>query len=173
MPGRQSGRNTPRFIYRPGGQTQRNNNFDTVADKKYTAWIKSCCNEILLEPSTYTAISGILLEALVKSGIVVSIPATADYTVYALDKNKVFISDRVIMMKCSTCGITQAVAEEDKEFWKDAACIRSVCPGRFEKDESAQLDYYGKLFSTGDIVRINAREHTGLLERDDRGKTGG
>lgn len=168
MPGRQSGRNTPRFIYRPGEQSKKNYNFDTVAERKYTDWIASCCDEILIEPSTFTAISKIILEELVKNGIVVSIPATAEYTVYALDKDKVFISDEVILMKCGTCGITHAVSAENKEFWKDAACIRSTCAGRFEEDETTRLDYYGKLFSSGDIVRINAREHTGLLERDDR-----
>lgn len=168
MPGRQSGRNTPRFIYRPREQSKKNYNFDTVAERKYTDWIASCCDEIMIEPSTYTAISKIILEELVKDGIVVSIPATAEYTVYALDKDKVFISDDVILMKCDTCGITHAVSAENKEFWKDAACIRSACAGRFGEDETTRLDYYGKLFSSGDIVRINAREHTGLLERDDR-----
>lgn len=168
MPGRQSGRNTPRFIYRPGEQSKKNYNFDTVAEKKYTDWIASCCDEIMIEPSTFTAISKIILEELVKNGIVVGIPATAEYTVYALDKDKVFISDDVTLMKCDTCGITHAVSAENKEFWKDAACIRSACSGRFEEDETTRLDYYGKLFSSGDIVRINAREHTGLLERDDR-----
>lgn len=168
MPGRQSGRNTPRFIYRPSEQGKKNYNFDTVAEKKYTDWIASCCDEMLIEPSTYTAISKIILEELVKDGIVVSIPATAEYTVYALDKDKVFISDDITLMKCDACGIIHAVSYENKEFWKDAACIRSACAGRFEEDESTRLDYYGKLFSSGDIVRINAREHTGLLERDDR-----
>jgi len=168
MPGRQSGRNTPRFIYRPTEQGKKNNNFDTVAERKYTDWIESCCEEILIEPSTCTAISKIILEELVKNGIVVSITATAEYTVYALNKYKVFISDNVVLMKCDTCGITHAVSAENKEFWKDAACIRSACAGRFEEDESTCLDYYGKLFSSGDIVRINAREHTGLLDRNDR-----
>lgn len=168
MPGRQSGRNTPRFIYCPVDQSKKNANFDTVAEKKYTNWIESCCDEGLIEPSTFIAISKIILEELVKNGIVATIPATAEYSVYALDKEKVFISNNVTLMKCNTCGITHAVSGENKELWSDAACIRSACSGRFEVDESARLDYYGKLFSTGDIVRINAREHTGLLERDDR-----
>jgi hypothetical protein len=34
--------------------------------------------------------------------------------------------------------------------------------------ENAELGYFGKLYSSGDIVRISAKEHTGLLERDDR-----
>lgn len=167
MPG-QIARNTPRFLYRPSETAKKNYNFDTVAERKYTDWIESCCDEILIDPSTYTAISRIILEELVKNGIVVSIPAAAEYTVYALDKDKVFISDDVSLMKCNTCGITHAIASENKEFWREAPCIRSAYAGRFEEDESTRLDYYGKLFTSGDIVRVNAREHTGLLERDDR-----
>ena len=167
MPG-QIARNTPRFLYRPSETAKKNYNFDTVAERKYTDWIESCCDEILIDPSTYTAISRIILEELVKNGIVVSIPATAEYTVYALDKDKVFISDDVSLMKCNTCGITHAIASENKEFWREAPCIRSACAGRLEENESTRLDYYGKLFTSGDIVRVNAREHTGLLERDDR-----
>ena len=168
MPGRQSGRNTPRFLYRPSETGKKNYNFDTVAEKKYTEWIESCCEEIMIDPSTFALVSKIILEELVKKGIVVSIPATTDYTVYAIDKNKVFITDEVSMMKCETCGIISAIAAENKRFWQNAPCIRSACTGAFEEDERAGLDYYGKLFTSGDIVRINAREHTGLLERDDR-----
>lgn len=168
MPGLQSGRNTPRFLYKPTGQVKKNYSFDTVADGKYREWIASCCDEIMIEPSTFVGISQIILEELIKNGIVVAIPATAEYTVYALDKDKVFISDQVALLKCDTCGITHAVAEENKEVWIGAPCIRSNCAGSFEEDESTSLDYYGKLFTAGDIARINAREHTGLLERDDR-----
>ena len=168
MPGRQSGRNTPRFLYRPNETAKKNYNFDTVAEKKYTDWIASCCDESLIEPSTFKAISGIILEELVKSGIVVTIPATAEYTVYAVDKNQVFVTDKVTLMKCETCGITAAVAEENKDFWQDAPCTRSLCAGTLAEDQRAGLDYYGKLFTSGDIVRVNAREHTGLLERSDR-----
>lgn len=168
MPGRQSGRNTPRFLYRPSETAKKNYNFDTVAEKKYTEWIESCCDELMIEPSTFKGISKIILEELVKNGIVVSIPAAADYTVYAIDKDKVFIADEVTLMTCETCGITHAVAAENKSFWQDAPCTRSTCAGTFVEDERAGLDYYGKLFTSGDIVRVNAREHTGLLERDDR-----
>lgn len=167
-PGQQSGRNIPRFLYNPTGQGKKNYNFDLLSDRKYTGWIRSCCDEILLEPSVYVDISFVIMEELVKSGLVVSIPAAAEYSVYALDKNKVFISDDVAILKCGTCGTAFAVAAENKEFWQNAPCIRGACAGSLSEDESTRLDYYGKLFSSGDIVRVNAKEHTGLLQRDDR-----
>ena len=168
MPGRKSGRNTPRFIYHPEDQSKKNYNFDTIAEKKYTDWIATCCDRKIIDTSKYTVISSIILEELVKDGIVICIPANAGYSVYALDKNKVFISDNVTFMKCDTCGITHIVSAENKEFWENASCIRNICAGKFEEVESTQLGFYGKLFSSGDISRINVREHTGLLERDSR-----
>ena len=49
MPGRQSGRNTPRFIFKQNNPTgKRNFNFDTVAERKYTDWISSCCRMVHL-----------------------------------------------------------------------------------------------------------------------------
>ena len=169
MPGRQSGRNTPRFIFKQNDQGgKRNFNFDTVANRKYTDWISSCCDEIMIEPSTFTQISQIILEELVKSGLVTTIEQSPDYVVYGLNKDRGFITDKVLQLKCDTCGIGYAVAEENRDLWENAPCTRNVCNGSFEADDSDELDYYGKLFTSGDITRINAKEHTGLLERDDR-----
>lgn len=169
MPGRQSGRNTPRFIFKQNNTTnKRNFNFDTVAERKYTDWISSCCDEFMIEPSTIIQISQILLEELVRSGLVVTIAAAPDYVVYGLNKDHVYITDKVLQMNCDTCGIRYTVAEDNKGFWEGAPCMRSICSGSFEAEESNGLDYYGRLFTSGDIARINAKEHTGLLERDDR-----
>ncbi len=168
MPGRQSGRNTPRFIAQQRIAGRRNYNFDSVSDRKYTDWIFSCCDDILVESGTFSFISQIILEELLKKNIIVSIPFSAEFSVYGLNKEKVFITSEVIQMKCDNCGSVYAVAAENLDFWQQAPCARSVCFGMIEQDEGSSLDYYGKLFSSGDLSRINAREHTGLLERDNR-----
>ena len=168
MPGRQSGRNTPRFIYKPAGATKKLYAFDTVNERKYINWIESCCDEILIDAASFKMLSRIIIDELLKNGIVVNIPATPEYSVYAIDKNKAYISDSITKLKCNTCGTTISIADDNSEFWNGAPCIRSMCGGYFERSKETGLDYYGKLYSTGDMVRINAREHTGLLERDDR-----
>lgn len=56
----------------------------------------------------------------------------------------------------------------DAELWIGAPCQRTTCGGFLEEYESGEINYYGRLYSAGDLVRINAREHTGLLERPDR-----
>ncbi len=108
------------------------------------------------------------MDELVKTGLVTIIDESTDYLIYALNKNRVFISDKVLQTKCDTCGIEYSLAEENRILWEGAPCVRIVCNGSFEVEEKDELDYYGKLFTAGDIARINAKEHTGLLERDDR-----
>lgn len=73
-----------------------------------------------------------------------------------------------MQMRCDKCGSVYAVAAENAELWLGAPCQRTTCGGFLEEYESGEINYYGRLYSAGDLVRINAREHTGLLERPDR-----
>lgn len=57
LPGRQSGRNTPRFIAEHIGNGRASFEFDSPAANKYVDWIASCCNEVLVDDSTFRAIS--------------------------------------------------------------------------------------------------------------------
>ncbi|MBR5902083.1 DEAD/DEAH box helicase [bacterium] len=166
LPGLQAGRNLPRFIYQLNGIGRKRTTFDSINDKKYVSWILSC-SDIIME-DTAGAVCNIIIEELVRSGLVVNIQANDEYSIFAIDKSKVIISDKVSFERCETCGITYAVSENNKALWKDAHCLRKGCSGKLKEDVSVGLDYYGKLFSSGDIVRINAREHTGLLERENR-----
>lgn len=66
------------------------------------------------------------------------------------------------MLECQQNG------KQDAEFWIGAPCQRTTCGGILERYDTGEINYYGRLYSAGDLVRINAREHTGLLERSNR-----
>jgi len=168
MPGRQTGRNTPRFIYLPKTPVKKNYSFDSLSDRKYLDWIESCCGEELVDVSTLEAISKMVLEELAKEGTIKILALNPEYSVFALDKNKVFITDHVSQVICDSCGTSNSIASENLAFWKDACCTRNSCEGIQHENSAFAYDYYGKLYSSGDLARINAKEHTGLLERDDR-----
>ena len=168
LPGRQSGRNTPRFIAEHIGSGRASHEFDSPTGKKYVAWIESCCSEILLEGNCFPVISKYILEESVRSGVVSLVPSSVDYKIYGLNKERVYITDEVVQMRCEKCGSTYAVSAEDAVFWQEAPCQRANCGGFLEQYELGDINYYGRLYSAGDLVRINAREHTGLLERPDR-----
>ena len=168
LPGRQSGRNTPRFIAERIGNGRTSIEFDSIATNKYTNWIASCCTEFLIDDSIFPAISKYILEEAVKLNVVLPVPSSPNYKIYGLNKERVYITNDVMQMRCDECGSVYAVAAENAELWIGAPCQRTVCNGMIDEDDEQQSNYYGHLFSTGNIARINAREHTGLLERGDR-----
>ena len=79
-----------------------------------------------------------------------------------------YISDNVVQLRCEKCGSVSAVSADNAELWSGVPCQRVTCGGFLKVDENIGLGYYGRLYSAGDLARINAREHTGLLERPDR-----
>lgn len=168
LPGRQSGRNTPRFIVENLGGGKKSYDVDTPFSNKYADWIADCCKTVLIEETNFAHIGRFILEEAVKCGVVSVVPSAPEYKVYGLNKEKVYVSSDVVQMRCDTCGSVYSISAEDLEFWQNAPCQRSNCGGYIQEDEASGLGYYGKLYSSGDLERINAREHTGLLERPDR-----
>ena len=168
LPGRQSGRNTPHFIAEHIGNGRSFFEFDSPAANKYVDWISSCCNELLVDDSIFQSISRFILDEAVKLNVISLVPSSANYKIYGLNKERVFITDDVMQMRCDKCGSVYAVAAENAELWIGAPCPRTACGGFLEEYDTGEINYYGRLYNAGDLVRINAREHTGLLERQDR-----
>ena len=168
LPGIQAGRNTPRFVAEHIGNGRTSHDFDSPAANKYTDWIASCCTEIMVEESNFREISKFILEEAIKLKVVSLVPSSVNYKIYGLNKGRVFITDHVVQMRCQKCGSVYAVSAENAELWADAPCQRTNCGGLLEEYETGEINYYGRLYSAGDLARINAREHTGLLERPDR-----
>lgn len=167
LPG-QSGRNTPRFIYELTAKGKRLYTFDLVTNSRYTDWIQACSDEFFVGEEVFQSIGKIILEELINKGIVVPMPSPPGYTVWALDKQKTMISTHVKQFVCDECGSMLSATEENSSIWEGAPCLISKCDGHVHLNEQASLGYYGKLYSSGDMERVMAKEHTGLLERDDR-----
>ncbi|WP_419885747.1 DEAD/DEAH box helicase [Paenibacillus sp. B-A-8] len=168
LPGLQSGRNTPRFIYETLSNEKRLNSFDLVSNSKYADWIHFCIDEFFINEEVSDEIGKLILSELIKSGIVVPMPSSAGYKVWGLDKRKVTISTNVTQFACELCGSLVSIAKGNSHYWVNAPCLRNKCGGHLQLNGDESLGYYGKLYSNGDMVRVVAKEHTGLLERDDR-----
>lgn len=168
LPGRQSGRNTPRFVAIHTGGGRKSFECDFPSANKYVDWIASCCSEVIVEESTFIAISKYILEEATRAKVLSVIPSSMDYIVYGINKEKVYVTSDVVQMRCDSCGSIYAVSADNLELWHGAPCQRANCGGYLEEDSSIGMGYYGRLYSAGDLARINAREHTGLLERPNR-----
>jgi DEAD/DEAH box helicase domain-containing protein len=168
MPGRQSGRNIPRFISDNKITGKGRNAFDTIASKKYFEWIRACMGEILISDELIVNIGKIMLEEANKDKLISFMHSEMGHAIYGLNKEAIFISNNVIQAVCNTCGTSLSIAVENKSIWENSPCQRSTCSGHYHFEDTQEIDYYGKLYSSGDIVRVVAEEHTGLLERTNR-----
>ncbi len=168
LPGQQAGRNIPRFLANFSGNRRKGTDFDTVASGKYTSWIEGCCNQVIIRSDASRDICQLILEESVKRQVVGLAPAAQGYKIYGLDKAHVFITRWVVQMRCDVCGAQYAFAAENAEIMENAPCLRRTCRGRLAPYHTDRANYYGRLFSGGKLARINAREHTGLLERAPR-----
>ncbi|NMB11438.1 MAG: DUF1998 domain-containing protein, partial [Firmicutes bacterium] len=165
LPGVREGLNTPRFIAsgRLDGRFHIPN-----SSSWYGKWIEKNLEFILIRPDLADEVTEIILEELSKHHILVQCSGPRGIPVWALSPKAMYISTRVTQMVCSRCGDVVSVAEENAGLWESGYCIRDGCLGHLHAQADQALDYYGKLYSKGHLVRILAQEHTGLLERDER-----
>jgi len=87
--------------------------------------------------------------------------------VWGLRPDALLVSDEVTQVRCQTCGHNASVSRSAAEAWQGTACLRYQCTGTYGPEETGR-NYYRRLYSRGDLQRIVAREHTGLLGRQQR-----
>ena len=167
LPGVNRGLNVPKFVAINRG-SKKTKGFDSIDGKSwYAKWIDKYLPEFSLE-SDSTDIMKIILEELTKAGVLKKTETSDNVHVWAIDTEKCHITRNVKQMVCDECGAQISMSEKDAEIFEGACCTRHNCNDHMYIADEKNLDFYGKLYSQGELVRIVAKEHTGLLERDDR-----
>ncbi|MBW4532661.1 MAG: DEAD/DEAH box helicase [Pleurocapsa minor HA4230-MV1] len=70
-------------------------------------------------------------------------------------------------LSCSSCHHSVVTDNSELSYWNGMSCLQSQCLGHYE-ERTAKLNFYKNLYSKGNVRRIFAQEHTGLLEREVR-----
>jgi len=87
--------------------------------------------------------------------------------VWGVEPSALLVETDVAQLRCDECGHNASIARREQDAWEDTPCLRYQCAGSYAR-EATSSNYYRQLYREGDIERIIAREHTGLLEREDR-----
>ncbi|OGQ78139.1 MAG: hypothetical protein A2289_04695 [Deltaproteobacteria bacterium RIFOXYA12_FULL_58_15] len=74
----------------------------------------------------------------------------------------------VVLLRCDKCGHAITVAKEDRDIMLAGTCMAYRCEGYYQNDPRPEQAYYRQIYESGDIRRIFAKEHTGLLGRKER-----
>jgi len=109
------------------------------------------------------------LGALTSAGVLGEMEVKGE-RVWGIRPEALRVSSSVRHLRCEVCEDSLSVAAEELERFAGASCLRFRCAGHYRAvDGEGERDgYYKRLYQSGDIVRIVANEHTGLLERSVR-----
>ncbi|GLI35199.1 DEAD/DEAH box helicase [Desulforhabdus amnigena] len=158
---------TPAFLTTKGGTR-----FDTLISRGrgktwYEDWVaKNFCHLYPLVGMYSERIYELALRALSKLEILEEVKIQG-HAVWGISRSAVFVGREVKQYRCDTCGHSVSATADASEWWRGCSCLKFECRGHYEEEPYTE-DYYGKLYSTGDVQRIFAEEHTGLLERGTR-----
>ncbi|MGO2418559.1 MAG: DEAD/DEAH box helicase [Vibrio casei] len=153
-------------------------NFDSIlgANKTpswYQNWMIRCIghNQDLLFSHHAPLIYQRLFSELVRQSVV------TDYTLettkndgekaWGLDNGALTLDTDVAVLGCSNCVSTKVLAKKDLPLYRGMPCTRSGCLGHLNQDIQPQE----KSWQSAEMHRVNAHEHTGLLEREVREQT--
>ncbi|WP_052813126.1 DEAD/DEAH box helicase [Desulfonatronum thioautotrophicum] len=148
-----------RFDHLLGGQGKAKTWYEIWAMKCFGPWSP-------LLPSLLEAVLDQTLKTLCTTGILEERHQN-HHRIWGLRPEALRVGLRVVQCRCNQCGHVVAITNQEQEFWDDAPCMRRTCSGRYAP-RPAQTDYYATLYAGGDIERLYASEHTGMLQRDER-----
>ncbi|MEL6769437.1 MAG: DEAD/DEAH box helicase [Bacteroidota bacterium] len=165
----------PAFLSTHPGKERRFDALASAARPTWTqAWAVKCFGDLspLVEAQTLD-LYGIALAALVRADLLdvrhggALIRGAAEPPVWGLRPDALHLTLAVDRLRCDACGHRASAPAADRVDWVGLPCSRASCAGHYAVDPSGG-DYYARLYTHGDLRRVVAREHTGLLERDDR-----
>jgi DEAD/DEAH box helicase domain-containing protein len=146
--------------------------FDKISNKGKTTWCDRWImhnfvdNNVLL-PDT-TIVYKPIIEILVKQKILLETDVK-DKLIWGLNPEKLSITTDTKELKCNTCNHKLTINSSNYNYALGMKCMRKECDGTYDNYMSED-SYYKLLYTNGDLQRVVAREHTGLLSRSDREK---
>lgn len=159
--------------------TSRSEAWDEIGKVDGRNWYRSAIEKIVdigfTSADVRRALDGIyklIFDAATRAGVVDRIDRSAEKGVYVwgLRPEKLRFHIATSTVCCGTCGNRHLVPSASVETWTRAVCTQIGCDGAFEEIRHAGVSYLDNLFDRSGMKRVVAREHTSLLDRDDRVK---
>lgn len=169
--GRQS--RVPRFV----GLQYVGPHVDAVDSSRAHSWYRRWFDKLagqdnILASASLSPFYRLLFEGMARAGLLHS-HEVQQHTVWSLDTGAWGISTDVVTLACSDCRHRVQVAGNELAAWEDMPCIRPSCHGSHDvqprlRDKSGSFDGDSAIVTP---VRVNAAEHTAVLDSDTRNAT--
>ena len=86
---------------------------------------------------------------------------------WGLDPHALQVTTRAARVVCDRCGHSATITADDGHEWDGMPCLSARCAGAMHPAPHT-TDYFADLYAHGEVARIVATEHTGLLQRSER-----
>lgn len=178
MPAFPPGRDAPGYprvgAHAPTGDDAHRTHLDVVSSAQ--SWFAIWARKVL----GVTAADGVrlttaLLTELERSGVLASHPVSGGAaTAYLLPSSSIVVkpvsddelATGAVRLECSVCRNPVTGTPDTVAQLNGAPCVSARCPGSLAPSRVAAetVNYYRDLYDHGDVRRVVAREHTGLLD---------
>lgn len=88
--------------------------------------------------------------------------------VWGIEQKALQVDVKSHKFKCNHCAHEVLSTPEDAQLWVNMPCLRPQCSGFYRENVTLTSNFYRNLYRQGNLRRIFAREHTGLLSREVR-----
>lgn len=120
--------------------------------------------------------SGRLLASLARSGVLVQTPTENGGRAYGIAPESVTVTpltredltDGRALLVCDTCRTPLPTSPDIVDQLDGSRCPMVRCPGSMTRQPIDPENFYRRLFETADMRRVDAREHTSLLDGGER-----
>ncbi|MBY5946833.1 DEAD/DEAH box helicase [Photobacterium rosenbergii] len=148
----------------------KNKRFDQLLGSKtrkswYQNWLTKCfsTDSNVMVSSHEMTIYTMLMKALQRVGVVAEFDSKGQQ-VWGIEQRALSLTNQVVSLGCDACTESVSVPGGSINFWVDQPCHNENCCGSYSKQKEPQ----SKEWSSSEAYRVNAAEHTGLLERKSR-----
>ncbi|MDN5747506.1 MAG: DEAD/DEAH box helicase [Pseudonocardia sp.] len=174
MPAFPRGRPAPGYPRIGGSGDPAGEGLEPVTPPKswYAQWTSRALD---VSPGDGGRLARLLLEHLAREGVLTSITSKSGAAVYAIPAGGVVVSPTSMadlragknLLVCGTCRAPVTGSTTTVEQLAGAPCMLVTCSGRLEPSPLAD-NFYQSLYTSPDMRRVVAREHTSLLEDEVR-----
>ncbi|WP_420176611.1 DEAD/DEAH box helicase [Luteococcus sp. OSA5] len=175
MPAFPKGRSAPAFPRVGGERVGKDPLLDTVTDSQawYARWTGRCLG---VPPQHGARLVRALLDRLGRDFVLRATRTERGAVVYAIDPTRVLItptSDDDLtaarhQLQCDLCHGQFTASLAAVQQLDGAPCLYARCTGRLSPSAMDATNFYRRLYTSSDMRRIVAREHTSLLDAKTR-----
>ncbi|HRH02319.1 MAG TPA: DEAD/DEAH box helicase [Bacteroidia bacterium] len=84
-----------------------------------------------------------------------------------LNPDQLLLTTKVVSFECPVCGNALNIGEGNTAITEGMACLQHRCTGHYIQKQNV-FDYYRMVYNRGRALRIFAKDHTGLIDREKR-----